>query len=115
MAAMKTSCIPLQALTLDPGKSVFSIRLTVWVISIYLQSQRPYWAFGPRNLVFTDTDGDGMFEPGAGEYAIDDVEVQLWNTNGTPADFSDDTQVGASQDTANGGCYLFSGRRWRCS
>ncbi|MEM9479017.1 MAG: SdrD B-like domain-containing protein [Verrucomicrobiota bacterium] len=60
---------------------------------------------GIGNLVFGDTDGDGVFESGAGETGIDDVIVQLFSAGSDPAV---DTPV-AVTTTSGGGCYLFTG------
>ena len=60
------------------------------------------------NLVWNDVDNDGTFD--AGESGIDGVDVKLFRDNGTTVGSFDsgDTLV-ATQTTAGGGLYLFTG------
>lgn len=55
------------------------------------------------DLVWNDLDGDGVFEPGAGETGIDGVEVEI------TADFDNDGNIDfqATTTTSGGGLYLF--------
>jgi hypothetical protein len=61
------------------------------------------------NLVFTDNDNDGKFEPANGEEGIDAVTVQLWTPGPDTAIGGGDDVLVSSMTTGNGGCYLFSG------
>ncbi|WP_232056120.1 SdrD B-like domain-containing protein [Tuwongella immobilis] len=70
------------------------------------------------NLIFADLNGNGVFDPGAGETGIDGVVVELWNPGADgKIGGGDDTLVDAdtiapgiqgSVVTANGGAYLFN-------
>ncbi len=57
------------------------------------------------SFVFSDTDNDGLYEPGAGEVGLDGITVLLYadfNMDGIPDDGPIATTV-----TVNGGTYLF--------
>ncbi len=61
------------------------------------------------NLVFTDLDNDGKFEPASGETGIDGAAIELWSPGLNGAVGGGDDTLLSSTTTADGGCYLFSG------
>ncbi len=58
------------------------------------------------NLVFIDANSNGVYDSGEG---IDDVIVGLWDPVDGTIGNGDDVQVGSFTNTADGGCYVFSG------
>ncbi len=60
---------------------------------------------GVGNLVFCDDNGDGNYDPGAGETGVDGVSVEIYRTGDTPGT---DSPAGVTT-TANGGFWEVNG------
>ncbi len=61
------------------------------------------------NRVFFDPDNDGLFEPAAGEFGIDDVLLNLYRDSDASGGLSGPDLKLASSSTAGGGFYQFCG------
>ncbi len=72
---------------IDDDRSNFTVDLGFYAISL-------------GNMVFTDSDADGVYEPADGDAGVDLVTVELRDASGALVD----TQV-----TSGGGLYLFTG------